>query len=83
MTDPFDPENTPIESPSAIRDLSREVRQLRLHTSRLADAAMTATRDIPELRKEIAQVRMWQQWAPLAAITLALAIQAAAVIWPR
>jgi hypothetical protein len=67
-------EETPIDSPSPIRELASEVKLLREQTARVADYAMQAVSKIPALEKKIERLQFWHQWLPTAAL-VAIAVK--------
>lgn len=70
-----DPDITPIDGRDPMTQLYEEVRDLKIHCMRLADAALVATSEIPRLKEEIRRIKLFQAWFPTAAITVALLIK--------
>jgi len=73
-TELYEQEQTPLSAPTPISKLTAEVKLLREQTARVADYAMIAVKEIPELKRQIRQLQAWHMWLPTGAL-IAVAVR--------
>ncbi len=64
----YEEEQTPLDAPTPISKLTAEVKLLREQTARVADYAMQAVKEIPELKRQIHLLQAWHMWLPTGAL---------------